>query len=70
MVKNCCVFGCKNYVEKKEELRFFRFPIADKEKYSKWTAAVRREAWQPEKSMQICNEHFITGRLTKIKFSG
>ena len=63
MVKNCCVFGCKKYIEKKEGLRFFRFPLADKGRCAKWTAAVRREAWQPT---QICNEHFITGRLTRI----
>ena len=66
MVKNCCVFGCKNYVGEKEGLRFFRFPLGDKERCAKWTAAVRKEAWQSKKSTRICNEHFITGRLTKI----
>ena len=66
MVKNCCVFGCKNYVGKKERARFFKFLLGDKERYAKWTAAVRREAWQPKKFTRICNKYFIAGRLTRI----
>ena len=38
MVNNCLAFGCKNYVGKKEGLRFFRFPLNDQERCSKWTA--------------------------------
>ena len=59
MVKNCCVFGWRNYVEKKEGLRF---PLADKERYTKWTAAVRREAWQPNK--------FTTSILSQVGLQG
>ena len=40
MVNNCCVCGCTNYVGKKPGLRFFRFPLLDKERNAKWTAAV------------------------------
>ena len=60
MVKNCCVVGCKNYVGKKQNLRFFRFPLTDKVRCEKWAAAVRRAWWQPVKSSRICNEHFVT----------
>ena len=70
MVKNCCV-GCKNYVGKKEGqegLRLFRFPLADKERCTKWTAAVRRQVWQPNKSTRICNDNFISGRLVSDGF--
>ena len=42
MVNNCVAFGCKNYVGKKEGLSFFRFPLNDRERCDKWTAAVRR----------------------------
>ena len=61
MVNNCVAFGCKNYVGKKEELRFFRFPLNDQERCSKWTAAVKRAHWRPTKSSGLCNEHFVTG---------
>ena len=61
------MFGCKNYVRKKDGLRFFiYFPLLTKERCAKWTAAVRREAWQPKKSMRICNEHFIIGGLARV----
>ena len=61
MVNNCCVVGCKNYVGKKKGLSFYRFPLSDKERCSKWEAAVRRKDWTPKPSSRICNEHFVTG---------
>ena len=53
------MFGWRNYVEKKEGLRF---PLADKERCTKWTAAVRREAWQPNK--------FATSILSQVGLQG
>ena len=47
MVNNCCVCGCTNYVGKKPGLRFFCFPLLDKERNAKWIAAVRRVNWMP-----------------------
>ena len=47
MVNNCCVCGCTNYVGKKPGIRFFRFPLLDKERNAKWIAAVRRVNWMP-----------------------
>ena len=47
MVNNCCVCGCTNYVGKKPGLRFFRFPLLDKERNAKWISAVRRVNWMP-----------------------
>ena len=61
MVNNCCVCGCTIYVGKKPGLRFFRFPLLDKERNAKWTAAVRRVNWMPTKHTRICGEHFVTG---------
>ena len=66
MVNNCCVCGCTNYVGKKPGLRFFRFPLADKERCKRWTIAVRRENWEPKKHSRICGEHFVTGWLSSI----
>ena len=48
---HCVAFGCKNYVGKKEGLRFFRFPLNDQERCSKWTAAVKRAHWRPPGSV-------------------
>ena len=59
------MFGCKNYVGKKEGLRFFRFPLGDKERCAKWTAAVRREAWQPKKTRE-----FATSILSQVGLQG
>ena len=66
MVNNCCVCGCKNYVGKRQGLRFFRFPLAHKERCAKWAAAVRRQNWQPTKSSRICNEHFVSGKTARL----
>ena len=42
---------------KKGGLSFFRFPLKDKDRCSKWTAAVKRAKWQPTR---LCSEHFVT----------
>ena len=49
MPKNCCVVGCTNYLGKKKGLRFFRFPLSNKERLRKWEAAVNRAKWKPVK---------------------
>ena len=36
MVNNCFVVGRKNYVEEKQGITFYRFPIASKAKCAKW----------------------------------
>jgi hypothetical protein len=41
-VSNCCAVGYTSYVGKKKDLSFFRFPVDDKERCSRWEAAVRR----------------------------
>ena len=46
MMKNCCVVGCTNYVEKKGGLRFFRFPLQDRNRCMKWEAAVEKSGIQ------------------------
>ena len=65
MLNNCVAFGCKNYVGKKRGLSFFRFPLKDKDRCSRWTAAVKRANWKPTKSSRLCNEHFVTGKLRR-----
>ena len=45
MANNCCVRGCKNYVGKKDRLGFFRFPLAESRRCTKWEAVMRRGNW-------------------------
>ena len=61
MVNYCCVVGCTNRVGKKVGLRFFRFPLREKERCARWTAAVPRLDWTPGIDTRICNEHFAIG---------
>jgi hypothetical protein len=62
MPKNCCVVKCSNWMGKKEGLRFPRLPANDKERRQRWTAAARRQNWQPGKSTRTCNAHFTTDK--------
>ncbi len=39
---------------------FIRFPFSRPEICQKWIKAVRRENWKPNKSSDICSEHFIS----------
>ena len=68
MVNSCCVVGCQNKVGKKLGLRFFRFPLADKDRCVKWVAAVNRKNWAPKQHTRICNEHFRTGLYMVIVY--
>ena len=56
----------KTTLGRRMDLDSLYFLLLTKERCAKWTAAVRREAWQPKKSMRTCNEHFITGGLTRV----
>lgn len=60
MVNGCCVVGCHK-VAMKAGLRFFCFPLADKDRCVRWVAAVNRKNWAPKQHTCICNEHFTAG---------
>ena len=60
MVKNCCVVGCSNVYKKNSVIHFYRFPC-DKDKRSKWIAAVKRKEWLPNVNTWICSQYFVTG---------
>ena len=61
MVKSCCAFGCTNRYHKGTKLSFYRFP-ADRERRSKWIAALKREDWQPSEHSWVCSAHFVSGK--------
>ena len=61
MVKSCCAFGCTNRYYKGTKLSFYRFP-ADRERRSKWVAALKREDWQPSEQSWVCSAHFVSGK--------
>ena len=61
MVKNCCVVGCYNVFKKNSGIQFYRFPT-NREKRSKWIAAVKHDDWVPNDNTWICSTHFVTGK--------
>ncbi|XP_053330807.1 THAP domain-containing protein 1-like [Spea bombifrons] len=54
----CAAYGCKNRLSKGCGKHFFRFPIKNPEKLSKWIAAVRRQSWSPTIYSRLCSDHF------------
>ena len=61
MVKHCCAVGCHNVYKKESEVKFYRFPISDSEKRTKWTAAVKQKNWKPNEYTWLCTQHFVSG---------
>ncbi|XP_078331887.1 uncharacterized protein LOC144625315 [Crassostrea virginica] len=63
MVKNCCVYKCRNVCNadaRSRGLSFFRFP-KDKRKRRVWIKAVNRDKWEPDKHSWICSDHLLHG---------
>lgn len=42
-------------------MSFYRFP-ANEEQRQKWTAAVKRDGWQPTSATRLCSAHFAKGK--------
>uniref|UniRef100_A0A3B3QLV8 THAP-type domain-containing protein n=1 Tax=Paramormyrops kingsleyae TaxID=1676925 RepID=A0A3B3QLV8_9TELE len=61
MGKSCCATGCTNRFNKKSELSFYRLP-KNKERRSKWIAAIGRSNWNPGSETWICGFHFASGK--------
>ena len=61
MVHTCVAVGCHNRKNPASGLSFYRFP-KDGERRARWTAAVKREHWQPNDTCRLCSAHFISGR--------
>uniref|UniRef100_A0A1A8LUN3 Chromosome 4 open reading frame 48 n=1 Tax=Nothobranchius pienaari TaxID=704102 RepID=A0A1A8LUN3_9TELE len=62
MVFSCSAMGCTNRQGEYPNLSFHRFPKNDRERRSKWTAAIRRKYWEPGPYARVCGEHFILGK--------
>lgn len=60
MVHSCCAVGCTNRGGK-DSVSFYRFP-ANEEQRQKWTAAVKRDGWQPTSATRLCSAHFAKGK--------
>ncbi|XP_044125392.1 uncharacterized protein LOC122920184 isoform X1 [Bufo gargarizans] len=58
MPMTCVAYGCHNYFVKGCGKQFFRFPLKDPERLSKWVIAIRRKNWKPSASSRICSDHF------------
>ncbi|XP_072260904.1 uncharacterized protein [Pyxicephalus adspersus] len=58
MPMTCVAYGCNNHFVRGCGKQFFRFPMKDPERLSKWVAAIRRKNWKPSASSRICSEHF------------
>ncbi|XP_063770430.1 THAP domain-containing protein 5-like [Pseudophryne corroboree] len=58
MPMTCVAYGCNNHFVKGTGKQFFRFPMKDPERLSKWVVAIRRKNWKPSASSRICSDHF------------
>jgi hypothetical protein len=66
MPDHCSVVGCTQIRGREEGIRFFRFPIKNKEQRESWLRAVSRKSkgnknWTPSKTAVVCSKHFVTG---------
>ncbi|XP_030015473.1 uncharacterized protein LOC115436698 [Sphaeramia orbicularis] len=66
MVTTCVAVGCNNRQDKNAGKSFYRFP-KDPERRGLWTAAVKREGWQPSSTSRVCSDHFIEGKSDNPK---
>ncbi len=62
--------GCPNTSKNTRGISFYRFPLADKQRCSKWVAAIRRKDWMPKHYTRICSQHFRTGIILLLFCSG
>ncbi|XP_069820570.1 uncharacterized protein [Dendropsophus ebraccatus] len=58
MPMTCVAYGCNNHFVKGCGKQFFRFPMKDPDRLSKWVIAIRRKNWKPSASSRICSDHF------------
>ncbi|XP_073541495.1 uncharacterized protein [Phyllobates terribilis] len=58
MPMTCVAYGCNNHFVKGCGKQFFRFPMKDPNRLSKWVLAIRRKDWNPCASSRICSDHF------------
>ncbi|KAM4051919.1 uncharacterized protein ACNLHF_026860 isoform 1-T2 [Anomaloglossus baeobatrachus] len=58
MPMTCVAYGCNNHFVKGCGKQFFRFPMKDPDRLSKWVLAIRRKDWNPCASSRICSDHF------------
>ncbi|KAM3936790.1 uncharacterized protein RB166_000772 [Leptodactylus fuscus] len=58
MPMTCVAYGCNNHFVKGCGKQFFRFPMKDPDRLSKWVMAIRRKNWKPSASSRICSDHF------------
>ncbi|XP_056373552.1 THAP domain-containing protein 5-like isoform X2 [Hyla sarda] len=58
MPMTCVAYGCNNHFVKGCGKQFFRFPMKDPDRLSKWVSAIRRKNWKPSASSRICSDHF------------
>ncbi|XP_075681485.1 uncharacterized protein LOC142647501 isoform X2 [Rhinoderma darwinii] len=58
MPMTCVAYGCNNHFVKGCGKQFFRFPMKDPDRLSKWVMDIRRKNWKPSASSRICSDHF------------
>ncbi|XP_066460849.1 uncharacterized protein [Eleutherodactylus coqui] len=54
----CAVHGCKSVFGKGCGKRFYRFPMKNPERLSKWLKALQCSDWKLSASSRICSDHF------------
>jgi hypothetical protein len=62
----CSVVGCNQIRGREDGMKFFRFPIKNKEQRENWIKAVSRKSkenknWIPSKTAVVCSKHFVAG---------
>ena len=57
MPNTCSAYKCTNRKEKGGKT-FHSFPLHDKELTQKWVVAMKRDAFLPNESSRLCNNHF------------
>ena len=66
MPDHCSVVGCTQIRGREDGIRFFRFPIKNKEQRESWLKAICRKSkgnknWTPSKTAVVCSKHFVSG---------
>ena len=58
MPKTCVAFNCHSRQSKSCNLSFHLFPFSNSDLLKKWTIAVKRKNWKPQKNSYLCSLHF------------